>query len=335
MASVLSEPVAVRQPTRPVVPQTTLVLLGLSLLAAALLALLLGDLVRGEPGTRLFSFTLDHAARQVGAMVLVAAAVGASTVAFQTITANRILTPSLLGMDAIHLLVRTAIILVAGQSSLGVVGQAALSGAAMVAITCGLYGWLMVRWRVPLDLLLLIGLVVAAVVRSGQGYLVRIMDPTSHLSVQQAMFASFTAVDARLLAVAAVVVTACLTALVAWRHRLDVMLLGRDDAVGLGVDHDRMTIVVLVVCAVLMSVSTALVGPVAFFGLVVSNAAYALVGRRHGAALPAAVLLGVIALVGGQWVLRTISLEASLSVVIELAGGVVFLVLLLSGKDRS
>jgi iron complex transport system permease protein len=93
---------------------------------------------------------------------------------------------------------------------------------------------------------------------------------------------------------------------------------------------------VLVVVAVLVSVATALVGPVPFFGLLVANLAHVLVrDHRHRVVLPAAVLLGALCLVGGQVVLeRVLGLNSSISVVVELAGGIAFLVLLLRGAAR-
>ena len=55
---------------------------------------------------------------------------------------------------------------------------------------------------------------------------------------------------------------------------LDVMSLGREQAVNLGVDYDYVTKHVLVVVTILISVSTALVGPITFLGLLVANVAY-------------------------------------------------------------
>ncbi|WP_298459517.1 iron chelate uptake ABC transporter family permease subunit [uncultured Cellulomonas sp.] len=118
-------------------------------------------------------------------------------------------------------------------------------------------------------------------------------------------------------------------------HTVDVPALGRERAIGLGVDHQRRVQTVVVV-AVLVSVSTALVGPVTFFGLLVANLAHLLVRtHRHRAVLPAAVLLGVLCLVGGQVVLeRVLGLDSSTGVVVEFLGGIAFLVLLLRGAGR-
>ena len=103
-----------------------------------------------------------------------------------------------------------------------------------------------------------------------------------------------------------------------------------DNAVALGVDHRRLLTRVLVLVAVLVSVSTALVGPVTFLGLLVANLAYRVMPTyRHAYVLPAAALITAVTLVGGQLVLeRVFALNAALSIVIEFLGGLTLLVLL-------
>jgi iron complex transport system permease protein len=120
------------------------------------------------------------------------------------------------------------------------------------------------------------------------------------------------------------------------RHRYDVLALGREIAVNLGVDYRRTLMRTLAAIAVLVSVSTALVGPVTFFGLLVSNLAYQAMGSdRHRYTVPAATLLSVIFLVGGQTLLeRVLGLNTTVSVVIEFLGGVMFLVLILRKGRR-
>jgi iron complex transport system permease protein len=115
------------------------------------------------------------------------------------------------------------------------------------------------------------------------------------------------------------------------RRRYDVLALGREIALNLGVDYRRTLLLTLAAIAVLVSVSTALVGPVTFFGLLVSNLAYQAMGSdRHRHTVPAAALLSVIFLVGGQTLLeRVLQLSTTVSVVIEFVGGVMFLALIL------
>jgi iron complex transport system permease protein len=91
----------------------------------------------------------------------------------------------------------------------------------------------------------------------------------------------------------------------------------------------------LFVVAVLVSASTALVGPIAFFGLLVANLAYIAVGHRHRRSLVAAALIAVVAVVGGQAFLEHVLKHGTvLGVIIEFTGGLVFLLLLMRGAYR-
>ena len=118
-----------------------------------------------------------------------------------------------------------------------------------------------------------------------------------------------------------------------WRQRrvLDVISLGRDAAVSLGLDYEGRVLRLLAVVACMVAVSTALVGPVIFFGLLVSNMAYHAMGtRRHAWVLPAAVLWGCVLLMGGQVLLEQLfQFNTVLSIVVEFLGGIVFIVLLM------
>jgi iron complex transport system permease protein len=164
----------------------------------------------------------------------------------------------------------------------------------------------------------------------------RIIDPNEFVVLQDRLFANFNSVDGNLLAVSAAAVIA--VSVIGWRlmHTYDVLALGRETAVNLGVDHNRVTSVVLMLVAILVSVSTALVGPVTFFGLLVANLAYQIAGtHKHRFILPVASLLAIICIVGGQLVLeRIFAFDTALSIVIEFVGGIVFLALLIRGTAR-
>ena len=69
--------------------------------------------------------------------------------------------------------------------------------------------------------------------------------------------------------------------------------LGREVALSLGLRFDRLVLVTLGLVGMLVSVSTALVGPVAFFGLLVAGLAHGLSPTaRHAVLLPVAGLIG-------------------------------------------
>ena len=317
---------------RGVGPAAVLVVVGV-LLAAAVVAFLTVD-ARGA-----WDFVLPFRGRRLLGLVVVGTAVAVATVVFQTVTANRILTPALLGMDALFALVQTVLVGVLGGAALAALDARVLFAvqvAVMVGGTVALFGWLFTGRRRSLHLLLLVGVVVGTLLRSITTMLQRVMDPNEFAVLQGRLFASFNAVDPELLGVTTVLVVAACA--VTWhrRHEIDVLALGPAAATGLGVPHRRAVTRLLVVVAVLVAASTALVGPVTFLGLLVANVAYvALRTHEHRWLLPGAALVSVLFLVVGQVVLEhVLGFDTTLGVVIELVGGLVFIVLLLRGVAR-
>lgn len=91
---------------------------------------------------------------------------------------------------------------------------------------------------------------------------------------------------------------------------------------------------ILLWISVLVAVSTATVGPVSFFGLLVCALAnHFSSSLKHRVRLPMVCLLGAILLVAGQAIFEhALGMKAVLSVVVELAGGLVFLWLVLNKR---
>jgi len=117
---------------------------------------------------------------------------------------------------------------------------------------------------------------------------------------------------------------------------LDVLSLGKDQAVNLGVDYDYVVKRLLVVVAILISVSTALVGPITFLGLLVVNVAYQLFSTyKHTYLILGSVLISIVALIGGQLIVeRVFTFSTTLSVIINFIGGVYFIYLLLKESKK-
>jgi iron complex transport system permease protein len=284
-------------------------------------------------------FILELRAVKLAGLCVVGAAIGISTVLFQTLSGNRILTPSIMGFDALFLLMQTTMVF-----TFGGLGYASLPGpflfgvnaTVMMIASVILFGALLKRSRNDIQLMILVGVVFGLLFRSLASFINRLIDPSEFAMIQGAMFAQFGGINRMELAVASVVlVTICLSL---WRFLpiLDVMALGRTPARHLGVDYDRIQFCILIAIAALVSISTALVGPITFLGLLVSALAHSLMKtHRHAALLPAAALTSMLILVFGQALFeRILRLQSSLAVVIEFIGGLLFLILLAKGKIR-
>lgn len=314
--------------------RTLITWLFIALACAAVALFVLYDLPKA------WQFVIERRATTAAGLTVVGVAIGASTVVFQTITANKILTPSLMGFDAMFVLIQTVIVFVFGTVLFHGADSLllfAINSALMIGLSVTLFAVVFHGGRMSLDLLLLVGIVVGALFRSLSSLLARMIDPGEYQVLQDRFFATFSFIDVRLLIVSATLIVVVTVWLWLRRRTLDVLLLGREPAMSLGVDYRREVIGVLIACSLLVSAATALVGPVTFFGLIVANLAYVLVRTdRHAWTIPAASALGVLFLVAGQWILgKVFEFNTSLSVIIEFLGGLLFLYLLLSKKGLS
>ena len=286
-----------------------------------------------------WAFVLEHRGIKVLTMLVVACALGMSTVVFQTVTHNTILTPAVMGLDALYLFLQAVLVLVLGSVGvvgLGVIPKFGLEIVLMVVLSVALMRWLFTGHASSLHLMLLVGMVLGIMFRSMTSFAMRMIDPNEFATLQDRMFANFNTIHTQLLWPSLVLLA--IGALYFWRQRhvLDVLALGRDAAVNLGIDYQPQVLRLLVVMCAMVAISTALVGPVTFFGLLVANMSYQWMGtRRHQWVLPAAVLWGCILLLGGQVILeRVLGFNSALSVVVEFVGGLVFIWLLLrKGKQ--
>lgn len=306
----------------------------LALIAAVCCALYLFHDLNGS-----FDYALPRRAIKVIAMALTGVAVAYSTVIFQTITHNRILTPSIMGLDSLYILLQTVIIFFLGSSHFTIVNRHVnfiLSVLTMVFFALILYRLLFKRGGQPIYFLLLVGIIVGTFFGSISTFLQVLIDPNEFMLVQDKMFASFNNISGELVWWALGIVV--ITFLVGYKsfNDLDVLSLGRDTAINLGVSYDRLVKLMLVISAILISVSTALVGPITFFGLIVANLAYQFFkSYKHSVLIAGASIMSIIALVGGQWIVeRVFTFSTTLSVIINFVGGVYFIYLLLK-ESRS
>ena len=313
-------------------PRSRTVLWLLPLLLAAACVLFMTLNIKGS-----WDYALPHRATKLAALVMAAYAVGVSTLLFQTITGNPILTPSVLGFDSMYIFLQTLLVALLGgigYTLLPLAGKFTLEMAAMLGGSVLLFRLLLREGGQDLTRMILIGVIFGVFFRSLSALLKRLLDPEEFTAALSNSFANFNTINTKLLAAGFVIMA--VSAVFIWRerHRLDVYLLGRDQAVNLGINYTRNTLWILLWIATLTATATAIVGPVSFFGLLVA----ALADRfsphiRHSLRLPMVFLTAAVLLVGGQTVFEhLLGMKAVLSVVIEFAGGLVFLWLVLKKK---
>ncbi|MCI3197132.1 iron chelate uptake ABC transporter family permease subunit [Bacillus sp. HU-1818] len=281
-----------------------------------------------------WDYTFPRRCKKVLAIILTGGAIAFSTMIFQTITNNRILTPSILGLDSLYMLIQTVIVFLFGSMNVVMMNENVnflISVFLMILFSFVLYQIMFKGEGRNIFFLLLVGIVFGTLFGSLSSFMQMLIDPNEFQVVQDKMFASFNNVNTDLLWLACIIFL--LVGFYAWRFTrfFDVLSLGREHAVNLGIDYDKVVKQMLVVVAILVSVSTALVGPIMFLGLLVVNVAREFLKTyKHTYLIAGSVLISIIALVGGQFVVEKVfAFSTPLSVIINFAGGIYFIYLLL------
>jgi iron complex transport system permease protein len=301
-------------------------------LAVTALALIAAFLVIKSGGN--WDYVLPRRGVKIAAIVLTGTAIAISTLIFQTVTNNRILTPSIIGLDSLYMLIQTFIIYVFGSMSAANTNENLnffICVSLMVLFSGLLYKFLLKGEGRNIYFLLLMGIILGTLFSSISSFMQVLIDPNEFLIVQDKMFASFNNVNTKLLLTATICIVLVLAYAARFYKYLDILALGREQAINLGVDYDYVVKRLLIVVSILVSISTALVGPILFLGLIVVNIAYHFIHTyRSSYLLVGSSLISIIALVGGLLIVeRVFTFSTTLSVIINFIGGVYFIYLLL------
>lgn len=285
--------------------------------------------------SRNWDYNLSKRIPKVIAIAITGGSIAFSSMIFQTVTNNRILTPSILGLDSLYMFVQTISVFLFGASSIFMINR---NVNFMVSVTIMLVGTL-VLYKIlfkkdgnsNIFFLLLVGTVLGTLFKSMTSFMQVIIDPNEFEALQSKMFASFTNVNTDILLIAVIAILIIFILFYDDVKKLDVMLLGRDQAINLGIDFDRFSKKVLIVVAVLVSISTALVGQITFLGLLVVNLSYQFLNTyKHSYQITGSILISIIALIAGQFIVeRILNFGSTVSIIINFVGGIYFIYLLM------
>ena len=286
---------------------------------------------------KLFWFSMSLRSPKLVVMLITAFAIAGASLVFQTVINNIIVTPCLLGMNALYSLIHTAVVFVAGSTSVLATNSNlafAVDLALMVVVAAIVYGYLFEKTHHNVLYILLIGTVLTSFFSSIQTTMTRIMDPNEYDSLLETLVASFENVNAEVIVASLVVLAAVIFLLRKDLALLDVISLGKDQAINLGVDYDRCIHRLLLGVTVCIAVATAMVGPISFLGLIMANLSRQFLKTyRHTQLILGSTLFGMAILIGGELIVERIYHYAvPISVFIGVFGGVYLLFLLLTNK---
>lgn len=270
----------------------------------------------------------------LGAMIISAICQSLATVAFQSSTNNRIITPSLLGFEALYSTIHTSIMFFLGAGvfiKFSGIGPFLFQVVVMVLMCLILYGWLLSGKYGNLQLMLLVGVIIGTGLRSVSSFMRRLLAPSEFDVLQARLFGSVNNADAEYFPVAIPIVVIAALLILAYSKKLNVLSLGKSASTSLGVNHQFGVIYTLVLVSVLMSISTSLVGPLTFYGFLVATMTYqAAPTYDHRYIFPMALAIGFLILTGSYFFMyHVFRAQGVVSVIIEMFGGITFLIVML------
>lgn len=287
-----------------------------------------------------FAYVIPKRLERLATMAIGGICVAWSAITFQSLTGNRILTPAIMGYEAVYLLFQALLMLMLGTRSLMLLGEhgnAALSILLMLGYSWTLQRWLFRDDRDNVYFLLLVGLVLTMVITTFTQFVQLKMSPGEFsilIGYSQATFGNASA--SQLLYATLIVATICLVGLKSL-PMLDVLLLGREQAMSLGIDYRRCVQRQLFLIAALVAVSTSLLGPTAFMGIFVANTAYALAGTyRHRVTLPLGCAIAIALFILAQLLVEHLfNYTTTVGILVNLVCGAYFLSLMVRKRGTA
>ena len=286
---------------------------------------------------KLFHYILSLRFPTLICMVIASIAIGAATLIFQSIVNNKIVTPALLGMNSIYSFLHTAAVFVFGTGSVLYLNANIAFAVDMVlmGVVATLVYWYLFKLTGHNVLyIMLIGTVLSSLFGSIQSAMIRVMDPNEYDALLTTLVADFNNVNGEIIMFAVISLLMIVIVLRKDLKLLDVITMGRDQAINLGVDYDHVIRRLLFGVVLCIAVATATIGPVSFLGLIVANLSRQILKTyKHSSLILGAGLMGMLALIGGQMVSQHVfHFTVPVSTFVTIAGGIYFLYLLLFKK---
>ncbi|MDO4605510.1 MAG: iron chelate uptake ABC transporter family permease subunit, partial [Helcococcus sp.] len=248
----------------------------------------------------IIKFALSLRIPKLLAMILAAICISISTYVFQTIVSNYLITPSLLGMNSLYLLIQTGIVFVLGSSSYLFTNQYISFVFVLIImsiISIFLYSYLFKKTDYNIVYILLIGTVLSTLFNSMQKSMIRVMDPNEYDSILNSLVASFSNIKSDLVFIGYILVIVLLICFRKDFKNLDVMSLGKNISINLGIDYDKESQTLLLIVSILVAISTALVGPITFLGLIVVSIVRNIINSfRYNILMTGSAILGIVIL---------------------------------------
>lgn len=288
---------------------------------------------------RLALYQLDVRSTKVIGICIAGFAIGAASIVFQSVINNNIVTPCLLGMNSLYTLIHTLVAFFVGTTSVFFLNSNLNFGInllLMIVVAYLVYGTMFKKTKYNVLYILLIGTVLSSLFGSIQSSLVRIMDPNEYDTLLTSLTASFQNINSSIMIVSVVLLV--LVGVVFYKDIkvLNVITLGRNQAINLGVDYDRVIRRLLIAVTLYIAIATAMVGPISFLGLITANITRQVFKTyKHKYLITGTICVSIIVLLVAQTIVeRVFTYAIPIGVFITLGGGIYFLYLIVKNQRR-
>lgn len=267
---------------------------------------------------------------------LTGATLGVSGTLMQGLFRNPIVEPGLAGTSAGAAL-GASLWFVLGGTTLGVIGWLGALAGPLLACIGALVATLIVYrvsssfGRVNVFTLLLAGIAVNAVCGAGTGFMSYIARDPQARNITFWNLGTFTTADWRAVILVLIAFVLCFVLALRDARALNALMLGEDEAALLGIDPRALVRRLLIVNTVMVAVATAMVGVIAFVGLVIPHVLRLARSSSYTWLIPASALLGALTMSIVDVVARLVIAPAELpiGIITAIVGAPVFLGILL------
>ena len=265
------------------------------------------------------------------AAMLVGASLALAGTSFQGLFRNPLVSPDILGVSSGAGFGAAVAILLSGNV---VAIQVAAFVSALVAVGVSYGVSKMVKSNATLSLILA-GIAIGSLFGAFLSLMKYVADPVDQLpAITYWLMGSLASVDTRTLLFAAIPMLVGITVLMLIRWRFNVLAMGEEEAMALGINTGRLRAVIIVCCTMITASSVCISGTIGWVGLVIPHIGRMLVGPNHKELLPVSLLLGAAYLLLIDDICRVVaSIEIPIGILTAIVG-VPFFIYLLSRSGR-
>jgi iron complex transport system permease protein len=287
--------------------------------------------IKTNLSSAIYTVVWDIRLPRIAAAMIVGAALSISGASFQGTFQNPLVSPDILGVSA--------------GAGFGAALAILLSfSTVMIQVTAFIFGLVAVSLTYFLSksfkgntmlMMVLGGIAIGSLFSALISCIKYIADPESKLpEIVYWLMGSLSTVDSSSVMMIIIPVLIGFTVLLLLRWRLNVLSMGDEEARSLGVDTERLRVIVILCCTLLTSAAVSISGIIGWVGLVIPHVARMIVGPDHKKLLPASISIGAVFLLVVDDVCRTAtSIEIPLGILTALIGAPFFIYLLKKGYE--